>query len=95
MAPYMAQGGAMAIEDAAMLSRCLKGVEPEGFAKAFKTYEHNRKARATEIQQVSNENNWLRGQTNPDWVYGYDVWTARIRELSEAPPPVYPDAVPA
>ena len=28
MTPYMAQGAAMAIEDAAVLSRCLDGVEP-------------------------------------------------------------------
>ena len=27
MTPYMAQGAAMAIEDAAVLSRCLEGVE--------------------------------------------------------------------
>ena len=35
MTPYMAQGAAMAIEDAAMLSRCLDGVERDGVANAF------------------------------------------------------------
>ncbi len=33
MTPYMAQGAAMAIEDAAVLSRCLDGVEREGLAQ--------------------------------------------------------------
>ncbi len=32
MTPYMAQGAAMAIEDAAILSRCLEGVERDGVA---------------------------------------------------------------
>ena len=39
MTPYMAQGAAMAIEDAAVLSRCLDGVEREGVADAFRRFE--------------------------------------------------------
>ena len=47
MTPYMAQGAAMAIEDAAVLSRCLDGVEREGIANAFRRFEATRKARTT------------------------------------------------
>lgn len=35
MTPYIAQDAAMAIENAAVLSRCLDGVEREGIANAF------------------------------------------------------------
>ena len=39
MTPYMAQGAAMAIEDAAILSRCLAGVDRDGVADALQRYE--------------------------------------------------------
>ena len=35
MTPYMAQGAAMAIEDAAILSRCLDGVDRDGVEAAL------------------------------------------------------------
>ena len=44
MTPYMAQGAAMAMEDAAMLSRCLTGVERDGVADAFRRFEGNAQA---------------------------------------------------
>ena len=75
MTPYMAQGAAMAIEDAAVLSRCLDGVEREGVANAFRRFEATRKERTTRIQQTSRANTWLSGKTNADWVYGYNAWT--------------------
>jgi 2-polyprenyl-6-methoxyphenol hydroxylase-like FAD-dependent oxidoreductase len=80
MPPYMAQGAAMALEDAMVLARCLDGVEADGFAAAFRRYELNRKPRATQIQQVSGKNNWMQHNTNPDWVYGYDAVTAPLLE---------------
>ena len=79
MPPYMAQGAAMALEDAAILARCLDGVEPEGFADAFRLYEAIRKPRATQIQQRSRTNNWLRHQTSTEWVYGYDAWNVPLQ----------------
>jgi salicylate hydroxylase/6-hydroxynicotinate 3-monooxygenase len=78
MPPYMAQGAAMALEDAMVLARCLDGVEPEGFAPAFRRYELNRKERASRIQQMSGANTWMQYNTNPDWVYGYDAATAPL-----------------
>ncbi len=78
MTPYMAQGAAMAIEDAAVLSRCLDGVEREGVANAFRRFEASRKDRTARVQQTSRTNTWLREKTDTDWVYAYDAWTTPL-----------------
>ncbi len=53
MLPFMAQGAAMAIEDAYVLANLLgKG----SFSQAFNDYEAIRKPRVTAIQQLSREN---------------------------------------
>jgi salicylate hydroxylase/6-hydroxynicotinate 3-monooxygenase len=74
----MAQGAAMAIEDAAVLSRCLDGVGREGVADAFRRFEATRKERTTRVQETSRKNIWLRQRTDGDWVYGYDAWNAPL-----------------
>ena len=78
MTPYMAQGASTSIEDAAVLSRCLSGVDPDGVADAFRRYEATRKPRTSEIQKVSAQNTWQRGATNTDCVYGYDAWNVPL-----------------
>ena len=78
MTPYMAQGAASALEDAAVLTRCLDGAQPDALQQAFALYEATRKPRASEIQAGSSANTWLRGDTDPGWVYGYDAWTAPL-----------------
>jgi 2-polyprenyl-6-methoxyphenol hydroxylase-like FAD-dependent oxidoreductase len=78
MTPYMAQGAAAALEDAAVLTRCLDGVTRDGLQRAFALYEEMRKPRASAIQMGSSQNNWLRGATDPSWVYGYDARTAPL-----------------
>ncbi len=78
MTPYMAQGAAMAIEDAAILSRCLAGVERDGIAAALERYELNRKPRTAKMQLTSRTNSWGKGVTDTDWVYGYNAWTAPL-----------------
>ena len=78
MPPYMAQGAAMALEDAAILARCLQTMQADNFAEAFQLYEAIRKPRATQIQQRSRTNNWLRQQTSTEWVYGYDAWNVPL-----------------
>jgi 6-hydroxynicotinate 3-monooxygenase len=80
MTPYMAQGAAMAFEDAAVLSRCLDGVDRSGVADAFRRFEATRKPRTSQVQLGSRTNTWLRDQTNPDWVYGYDAWTIPLAD---------------
>ena len=78
MTPYMAQGAASALEDAAMLSRCLEHVNADGVVQALRRYEANRLPRTAKIQQTSSKNTWMRNATDPTWVYGYDVWTVPL-----------------
>ena len=49
----MAQGAATAIEDAAMLARCLKAADGDDIESAFGCYEAHRKPRSTVIQAIS------------------------------------------
>jgi 6-hydroxynicotinate 3-monooxygenase len=84
MKPHMAQGAAMAIEDAAMLARCLKETGSQDYATAFRLYEASRRDRATQVQTVSNANTFLQTQEDPSWVYGYDVYAEPILDKSVA-----------
>jgi 2-polyprenyl-6-methoxyphenol hydroxylase-like FAD-dependent oxidoreductase len=82
MTPYMAQGAATAIEDAAVLARCLEAVDGDGIAMAFQRYEAHRKPRASRIQAISSANTWMKGgDDDTSWLYGYDAWEAPL------PPP--------
>ena len=85
MTPYMAQGAASALEDAAVLSRCLKGADRDGVAEAFARYEAIRRPRATSIQSQSGKNTWLKESAEPAWVYSYDAWTMPLA----APEPTF------
>ena len=78
MTPYMAQGAATAIEDAAVLSRCLETVDCDGIADAFRRFEATRKPRTSRTQFSSRTNTWLRDPIDPDWVYSYDAWTTPL-----------------
>jgi len=78
MTPYMAQGAAMAIEDAAILARCLVGVDCEGVAAALQRYQTTRLERTAKMQFTSRQNIWGKGVTDTDWVYGYNAWTAPL-----------------
>jgi 6-hydroxynicotinate 3-monooxygenase len=78
MTPYMAQGAAMAIEDAAVLSRCLEGVARDEVANAFRRFEASRKDRTVRVQQTSRANTWLKERTDTDWVYAYDAWNVPL-----------------
>ena len=76
MRPYMAAGGAMAIEDGAVLGRCM--VEFDDPAEAFACYAATRIPRVAEVQRISIENSWMRGPTDTDWFYCYDACTAAL-----------------
>jgi 6-hydroxynicotinate 3-monooxygenase len=84
MTPYMASGAAMALEDAVVLSRCLADDDVEDIETALRTYEAVRKPRASAVQAGSSANNWMRQETNPDWLYGYDAWRVPLRSESAA-----------
>jgi 6-hydroxynicotinate 3-monooxygenase len=76
MRPFMAAGGAMAIEDGAVLSRCI--AEFDDPAEAFARYAAMRIPRVAEVQRISIENSWMSGPTDTDWFYGYDACTAQL-----------------
>jgi 6-hydroxynicotinate 3-monooxygenase len=82
MTPYMAQGAAMALEDAAVLSRLMaeaaEAGDRAGIADAFRRLEATRKPRTSRVQLTSRTNTWLRGKTDVDWVYSYNPWTAPL-----------------
>jgi salicylate hydroxylase/6-hydroxynicotinate 3-monooxygenase len=84
MTPYMAQGAATSMEDAAVLARCLDGVGQDGIAEAFRRYEASRKPRTSKIQLESRENRWLRHAEPAGWVYGHDAWVAPLAPASAA-----------
>jgi salicylate hydroxylase/6-hydroxynicotinate 3-monooxygenase len=79
MTPYMAQGAATAIEDAAVLARCVAEVEGEDMEGAFRRYEAHRKPRTSRIQAISRANTWMKGGADDtSWLYGYDAWHAAL-----------------
>src|SRR5262245_17167159 len=80
MMPYMAQGGASALEDAAMLMRCLDAASD--LEKALLSYEAIRLQRTARLQMTSRENTWGIQRTDPSWVYAYDVWEVPIEATS-------------
>jgi 6-hydroxynicotinate 3-monooxygenase len=86
MTPYMAQGAATSIEDAAVLARCLKGVDVSGIETAFKRFEAHRKPRTSKIQAISSANTWMSGgNDDPGWLYGYDAWNISLDEPAPTP----------
>jgi 6-hydroxynicotinate 3-monooxygenase len=78
MRPHMAQGACMAIEDAAVLARCLKETGLEDYTSAFSSYEKTRRDRATKVQSLSNANTWLKEPEDPSWVYAYNPMTTPL-----------------
>jgi salicylate hydroxylase len=55
MLPFAAQGAAMAIEDAAVLARCIE-TQPGDLAAAFRDYESQRRGRIARVQRASHRN---------------------------------------
>jgi 6-hydroxynicotinate 3-monooxygenase len=78
MKPTMAQGACMAMEDAAMLVRCL--VEGDDLATALRLYEANRKERTHKVQTISGYNTWLRSPMDPAWAFAYDPFSISLLE---------------
>lgn len=86
MKPHMGQGAGMAIEDAAVLARCLH-LHPDDFSMAFKRYERTRHERANKVQAVSNANTFLKYEEDPSWCFGYNAMTAPLQAVATAPEP--------
>jgi salicylate hydroxylase/6-hydroxynicotinate 3-monooxygenase len=79
MTPYMAQGAATSIEDAAILTRCLEAVQGNDVEAALKRFEAHRKPRTSRIQAISSANTWMqKGESDTSWLYGYDAWNVPL-----------------
>jgi salicylate hydroxylase len=91
--PYMAQGAVMAIEDSAVLARCLSGAEP--IADALRRYQRNRAERTTRIVRESTEHGRMFqivdaaemkrafqerniAKSRAEWLYSYDPLTVEL-----------------
>jgi salicylate hydroxylase len=84
MVPFMAQGACMAVEDAVVLARALKGAGTADVAEALRRYEVARIPRTSWVQEGSLANEWLKQGGNADWVYGYDAWSVPLAEAAIA-----------
>jgi len=81
--PYMGQGGSMALEDAAMLVRCLQSAGPAHPRDAFKLYETNRAPRTRRVQVESRKGDWQRYSMDHKWVMDYDPFTVPLVEPAD------------
>ncbi len=77
--PYMAMGAAMAMEDAAVLARCLVEIGDNDPTESFAVYEHLRIPRTKRVQEVSNQNTFLKLPSDPSWAFCYDAFEQELR----------------
>ena len=68
MLPFLAQGAGMAIEDAAVLARCLAR-SPGDIPSALRAYEQARAARVARVQQASRRNGAIYHQAGPEALF--------------------------
>ncbi|MGE0798495.1 MAG: FAD-dependent monooxygenase [Lautropia sp.] len=80
MTPYMGQGAGMAVEDAAILVRCLLHAGLDKPQDAFRLYELNRQARTARVQMESKARTWMRYTMDHEWLFGPDVLTDPLVE---------------
>src|SRR3984885_11214934 len=76
MVPFMAQGAAMAIEDAAILARCVSGCGADG-RHALLEYAQVRRERTDRMQlgsRADTSGTW----GSREWVYGYDPYAVSL-----------------
>ena len=79
MTPYMAQGGATAIEDAAVLARCLAEAAARTSRARSGATRRTASRAPRSIQAISSANTWMKeGNSDTAWLYGYDAWHARL-----------------
>jgi 6-hydroxynicotinate 3-monooxygenase len=74
--PFMAAGGSMAIEDAAVLSRSI--TEFADPSTAFASYAAIRIPRVADVQRISIDNIWMHGPTETYWFFGYDPYLTAL-----------------
>lgn len=64
----------MAMEDAAMLVRCLQHCDGD-FRASFRLYETQRFERTRRVKLESDKQEWMRYGSACDWLYGHDVFS--------------------
>jgi salicylate hydroxylase/6-hydroxynicotinate 3-monooxygenase len=85
MMPHMGQGAAMALEDAAVLARCITAGRPGNWRSAFRQFEATRKEWTTVMQRISAGNTFIRkGREGVDWVFGFDAWELPLERVPSA-----------
>jgi salicylate hydroxylase len=65
MLPFLAQGGAMAIEDAAVLAAALARYA-DNPAKGLRNYERERRKRVAKVQKLARKQGRIYGLTGPE-----------------------------
>ena len=78
MTPYMAQGAAQAMEDAAILTRCFQTYGVQNSDQVTTAYQATRETRVREIHAQSHANRWMRSAKDANWLYGYDPFNAPL-----------------
>src|ERR1700755_94350 len=71
--PFAAQGAGMAIEDAAVLAKCVSETQHEGgptMAVAMQRYARQRRGRVARVQRAARRNGWVYHLTGPAAVAG-------------------------
>jgi salicylate hydroxylase/6-hydroxynicotinate 3-monooxygenase len=82
--PHMGQGAAMALEDAAVLARCIEAAGGNCEA-AFACFAQTRRERTADVQALSRGTTFLRHRgPGVDWVYGYDAWREPLADPAAA-----------
>jgi len=74
----MAQGGATAIEDAAILARCLEEVDGEDFMELSSAMKRIASPALRAFQAISSAILDEGGTRNTSWLYGYDAWNVPL-----------------
>jgi 2-polyprenyl-6-methoxyphenol hydroxylase-like FAD-dependent oxidoreductase len=85
MKPHMGQGAAMAMEDAAVLVRCIEHFEGDDLESAFHLYKALRFERATRVKLESDKHEWMRYGSECDWLYGYNAFEVPLVPPASSP----------
>ncbi|MBQ0268031.1 FAD-dependent monooxygenase [Providencia huaxiensis] len=79
MRPHMMSGASMAIEDAAILVKCLQQYGIDNYSCAFNQYQSYRIERVALVQKLSSTNTWLKKKTDTDWLFKYNAISPELR----------------
>ena len=76
----------MALEDAAVLFRCITLTDGNDPQNAFRLYEATRAPRTRHVQLEFKKGDWQRYSMDHKWVLGYDAFTVPLVESASTVP---------